>query len=365
MNYLNNASKYTKLCILPASILFSAVVSHAQTDEDATSDVFTLDEFVVSGTRTTLAKSRDLKKESRIISDTIVAEDIAKFPDLNLAESLQRLPGVAINREAGEGRRVTLRGLGPDFTRVQLNGMEVLGNVDSPQDSRGQGSRDRAFDFNIFASELFNKMEVKKSYDATQTEGGLAGTIGLITAKPFDYGEGLNAAVSVQMGTNTYTNDFQPRTAIQLSNTWGEKFGALISVAYSERDTEEQGTNTYRWRPSTSAQGSDISALSEEAQYLLTAPVDEVSLDERLRFARGNRLSSWQSHQERLGITSALQWRPTEDLHFTLDILHGEFTGDRNEVHLNSRGANSSSWLGGGTTVDGVEYPDSTINELI
>ncbi|MCF3971911.1 TonB-dependent receptor plug domain-containing protein, partial [Pseudomonas aeruginosa] len=88
-----------------------------------------------------------------IVTDVIVAEDMAKFPDLNLAESLQRLPGVAINREGGEGRRVSLRGLGPDFTRVQLNGMEVLGNVDSPMDSRGQTSRDRAFDFNIFASD--------------------------------------------------------------------------------------------------------------------------------------------------------------------------------------------------------------------
>ncbi|MCH6258056.1 TonB-dependent receptor [Puniceicoccaceae bacterium K14] len=356
MNYLNNTPRYIKLCLIPAAMVFSAVTTYAQTDNEESGDVYTLDDFVVSGTRTSLAKARDIKMESRVISDTIVAEDIAKFPDLNLAESLQRIAGVAINREAGEGRRVTLRGLGPDFTRVQLNGMEVLGNVDSPQDSRGQGSRDRAFDFNIFASELFNRVEVKKSYDASQTEGGLAGTIGLITAKPFDYGEGVNAALSVKMGSNTLTGDLQPRTAFQVSNTWGETFGALISVAYSERDTDEQGTNTFRWRPSANEQGSDISALPAETQAALT--------NGELRFARGNRISSWQSHQERLGITSAFQWRPTDELHFTLDILHGEFTGERDELHLNSRGANSSSWLGGGTTVDGVVYPNSTINEL-
>jgi hypothetical protein len=105
-----------------------------------------------------------------IQKDAIVAEDMAKFPELNLAESLQRLPGVQINREGGEGRRISLRGLGPDFARVQLNGMEVLGNVDSAQDSRGQTSRDRAFDFNIFASELFSKVEVRRPSRRSRTK---------------------------------------------------------------------------------------------------------------------------------------------------------------------------------------------------
>lgn len=317
--------------------------------------VLVLDAFVVSGTRASLAKSREAKRAAKIISDTIVAEDVAKFPDLNLAEALQRLPGVAINREAGEGRRVSLRGMGPDFTRVQLNGMEVLGNVDSPQDSRGQGSRDRAFDFNIFASELFNRMDVYKSFDASQNEGGLAGTIGLFTAKPFD-NPGFNGALSTQLGSNTQTKDLQPRGAFQISNTWGKTFGALLSVAYSNRRTEEQGTNTFRWRPAANANGSNITALPAATQALLTSG--------QLRFARGNRMSSWQSDSERLGITAAFQWRPTENIDFTLDILHGEFTGERDELHLNSRGANSSSWLGGGTTVAGVVHPHSTINEL-
>jgi iron complex outermembrane receptor protein len=342
-----------------ATGLFAQTTSTAPADGAAalqTDDkVVVLDAFVVSGTRASLAKSRESKRAAKIISDTIVAEDVAKFPDLNLAEALQRLPGVAINREAGEGRRVSLRGMGPDFTRVQLNGMEVLGNVDSPQDSRGQGSRDRAFDFNIFASELFNRMDVYKSFDASQNEGGLAGTIGLFTAKPFD-NPGFNGALSTQLGSNSQTKDLQPRGAFQVSNTWGKTFGALLSVAYSNRNTEEQGTNTFRWRPAANANGSNISALPAATQALLTSG--------QLRFARGNRMSSWQSDSERLGITAALQWRPSENIDFTLDVLRGEFTGKRDELHLNSRGANASSWLGGGTTVAGVVYPHSTINEL-
>jgi iron complex outermembrane receptor protein len=107
-----------------------------------------LEEVVVNGYLKSLAEALRDKKDSDIGKDVIIAEDMAKFPELNLAESIQRLPGVAITREAGEGREISLRGLGPDFSRVQLNGMEVLGNNDSAMDSRGQRSRDRAFDFN-------------------------------------------------------------------------------------------------------------------------------------------------------------------------------------------------------------------------
>src|ERR1700761_2227325 len=187
-----------------------------------------VDEVVITGYRKSLSEARELKKDSVIEVDSIIAEDIAKFPELNLAESLQRLPGVQINREAGEGRRISLRGLGPDFSRVQLNGMEVLGNVDSAQDSRGQRTRDRAFDFNIFASELFSKVEVEKTYQSAQNEGGMAGTVGLFTGKPFDYAPGSKGALGVKVGSNQYTQDVQPRAVALFSQNWDNKFGVLF-----------------------------------------------------------------------------------------------------------------------------------------
>ena len=340
------------MMMLSAPIAFAQTEAAPEETQVAEASELVQNTIVVTGFRSSLLQARDAKRNSDIVQDSIVAEDIAKFPDLNLAESLQRLPGVSINREAGEGRRVSLRGLGSDFTRVQLNGMEVLGNVDSPQDSRGQQSRDRAFDFNIFAAELFSRIDVSKSFSAEQNEGGLAGTIGLFTAKPFDY-SGFKAVASAQGGSNTATEDFQPRMAGLISNNWGN-FGALLSVAYSQRDTEEQGYNTYRWRPRKS-QSSNISGLPQDVQ-------DEINSG-RLRFPRGNRYSVWASEQERLGITSALQWAPTDNFELTLDALYGEFSGDRDELHLASRGS-SSTWLGGGTTVDGVEYPNSVINEI-
>ncbi|MFP1131851.1 TonB-dependent receptor [Asticcacaulis sp. W401b] len=306
-------------------------------------------EVVVRGFRKSLGQARALKRNSDIVSDVIVAEDMAKFPDLNLAESLQRLPGVAINREGGEGRRVSLRGLGPDFTRVQLNGMEVLGNVDSPMDSRGQTSRDRAFDFNLFASDLFNKVDVKKSFSAEQDEGGMAGTVGLYTAKPFDYKPGLKGAFSLQGGTNSNTEDFQKRGAAMLSYNHDGKFGALISVAYGERQTQEQGYNTYG-AGNQKALAANVSKLSAADQALATAGL--------LVFQRGNRLSVWGSDQTRLGITTALQWRPVENLTLTLDALHGEFTNKRDELHLATRASVGSTVLGTAMTHSGI--PAST-----
>lgn len=340
-------TKTTLASSAATSILAALLMSSSAQAADAAVDTAApaeVEEIVVQGFRESLAVARDQKRDANITSDVIVAEDMAKFPDLNLAESLQRLPGVAINREGGEGRRVSLRGLGPDFTRVQLNGMEVLGNVDSPMDSRGQTSRDRAFDFNIFASELFSRIEVAKSFSAEQDEGGMAGTVGLFTAKPFAY-DGRRAALSLQGGTNSATEDFQPRVAGMISQNWHDKFGVLLSVAYSKRKTEEQGYNTYAPSRVVSG-GTNISALSAADQALLNAGT--------LVFQRGNRLSVWGSDQERLGLTAALQFRPVENFTLTLDALHGEFTNEREELHLATRASQASTILGGSVPHSGI-----------
>ncbi len=353
-------SELKKALFASASCCIAAVVAlgdAAQAQEAGAApdgDSAEVEELVVTGFRRSLAVAREQKRTADITSDVIVAEDMAKFPDLNLAESLQRLPGLAINREGGEGRRVSLRGLGPDFTRVQLNGMEVLGNVDSPMDSRGQTSRDRAFDFNIFASELFSKVEVRKSFSAEQDEGGMAGTVGLFTAKPFGY-DGTRLALSVQGGTNSATEDFQPRLAGMFSQNWGDKFGVLVSAAYSKRDTEEQGYNTYSPSRVTSG-GTNISKLGPQDQARINAGT--------LIFQRGNRLSVWNSEQERLGLTAAVQWRPVENFTLTLDALHGEFTNERQELHLATRASQASTILGGTVRHSGITQAAPTLNEI-
>jgi TonB-dependent receptor len=351
---MSAASTVIALAIFGGAAHAADVAPAADAPADASADA--VDAVVVHGFRKSLGAARALKKDSAIVADTIVAEDMAKFPDLNLAESLQRLPGVAINREGGEGRRVSLRGLGPDFTRVQLNGMEVLGNVDSPMDSRGQTSRDRAFDFNIFASELFSKVDVRKSFSAEQDEGGMAGTVGLYTAKPFEYGD-QKAALSLQGGTNSSTKDFQPRGAAMFSKNWNDKFGVLVSVAYSKRKTEEQGYNTYA-APTTKALAANVVNLSAADQAK--------AMNGELIFQRGNRLTVWGSDQERLGVTTALQWRPVETVTLTLDALHGKFTNDRSENSLATRATLNSTILGAATPHSGaLVSPPPVLNSII
>jgi len=321
---------------------------------------------VVTGSyQESLTAARNIKRESVILKDAIVAEDMAKFPELNLAESLQRLPGVQITREAGEGRRISLRGLGPDFARVQLNGMEVLGNVDSAQDSRGQRSRDRAFDFNIFASELFSKVEVEKTFQAAQNEGGMAGTVGLFTGKPLDYPTGFKGAITAKAGSNQYTQDLQPRVAALASYNWDDKFGVALSVAYGHRHTTEEGHNTYNYSHMGKTDFTDPNNPVGDAYKLVAAGLDisHLSADKQKRFlagdlyfADGNRISSWNGKQDRLGITSAVQWKPTDKILLTLDMLHGEFTTHRDELHLATRPLNGL----GSTTLDtakGAPWP--------
>ncbi|GGF85822.1 TonB-dependent receptor [Alteromonas lipolytica] len=323
------------------------IATAQQADDNA------IEEVVVSGFRGSLLKAMDKKKEALGSQDTILAEDIADFPSLNLAESIQRIPGVTITREAGEGRQISLRGLNADFTQVQLNGMEALGTSSSPMDSRGTVNTSRSFDFNIFASELFNQIDVQKSYSAEMDEGGIGGTVKLYTAKPFDY-EGFKSVISAQAGDNSLTDDTSPRIAALVSNTW-DKFGALVSIAYSKRDTSEQGYNTYRWRP-RDAQGSDISALSAADQ----AAVESGDL----RFSRGSRYSLFNSEQTRMGATLALQYRPNDDLSFDFDALYGELKNDRGEFHLQSRGSSSTALGCTGPDYDSNRYFCSSLTAL-
>ena len=144
-----------------------------------------LDEIVVTY-RQSLVQALEAKREFTTQTDVIMAEDIGKFPDLNLAESLQRIPGISIARDAGEGRQISVRGLGPDFTRVRINGMEGLSTTGGT-DSSGGNNRGRAFDFNVFASELFNRIEVHTTASAEIQEGSLGATVDLHTPRPFDF----------------------------------------------------------------------------------------------------------------------------------------------------------------------------------
>lgn len=301
-----------------AAIAF-CVPANAQ-DEASTEAEARFETVQVTGFRGSLAEALTVKRESSGVVDAIVAEDIAAFPDLNLAESIQRIPGISIDRVAGEGRQITVRGLNSTFTRIRINGMEALATTGA-SDSSGGSNRDRAFDFNTFASDLFNEIRVTKTTSASMDEGSLGATVDLNTARPFDYGAGLTAAGSAQIGYNDVSEEFSPRYAGLLSWTnAAEDFGVLFSVAFSDRTILEEGFSTVRWQDanwgSVNGNAADINAASEVFHP---------------RIPRYGRL---EHDQQRLGLTGSVQFMPTPDTTVSLDGLYSKFDGTRTESYL-------------------------------
>lgn len=286
-----------------------------------------LEEVVVTGFRQSLEQSLDLKRETTGMVDAIFAEDIADFPDLNLAESIQRIPGVAIDRVGGEGRQITIRGLSPEFSRVRINGMEAL-TTTSATDAFGT-NRGRAFDFNVFASELFNQISVRKTSSAEVDEGSLGATIDLNTARPLD-SAGFKFVTSYQQGYNDLADELDPRAVALVSMTNdAQTFGALFSVAYSKRSTLEEGGQSGGWEVNSNTatdRWDECPACNNDAAR--RAAVDNAV------HARFPRYASFEHDQERLGLTGSLQWRPADSTLLSFDVLHSKLDAERTEPFL-------------------------------
>src|SRR6187402_1569374 len=205
----------------------------SESPESSAADVAEdIGEIEVTGYRLSLRNAIDIKKNATVMKDAINAEDIADFPDANLAESLQRLPGVALDRDNGEGRGITVRGLGSDFTRVRLNGLETLSTA-AASDSGTAPNRGRGFDFNVFASDLFSSLEVRKTASASTDEGSLGATVDLVTGKPLDY-KGTRIALSMEDAFYENGGTHNPRIAGLLATQFfDDKMGFSISGAYS------------------------------------------------------------------------------------------------------------------------------------
>ena len=310
----------------------------AQTTESgqttpAEGTVDTLDTVSVTGYRASVERALDIKRGEAGVVDAIVAEDIGKFPDLNLAESLQRIPGVVITRDAGEGRNISVRGLGPDFTRVRINGMEALTTVGST-DQNGGSNRGRGFDFNVFASDLFSQLIVRKTAQADVEEGSLGATVDLRTARPFDY-DGFTLVASGQASYADIGDTTDPRVAGLIANTWADgKFGALLSVAYSERRALEEGSGSGRW-----ARGTSNNGFNPASPYAPALSADTFH-------PRFPRYTLMEHDQKRTGVTASLQFKPTDRTQFAFDALYSKIDAVRDEKYIEaisfSRGASQN-----------------------
>lgn len=310
---------------LSAAILgtLSTLTAYAQAPAQVESKPDSLEEIVVTGIAGSIERSIDRKREQTLISDSIAAEDFGKFPDNNIADSLQRVPGVAIDRAGGEGRFVSIRGLGPEFTGVLVNGR-----------TPATENEERSFSFDTLASELVNTVDVFKTSAPSLKEGGLGGTINIVTARPLDY-DGFKFAGSVKGMYEENSDDVSPQGSFIISNTFNENtFGVLASVTYQERssakytvknehiaDTSLEPFLTFTdpsqgWAGGYAYSGDGL----EEDTYRIQSIYAGVTEEERTR----------------LGGNLVFQARPTEDLTLTADLIYSDYDTSTKEYSTGS-----------------------------
>jgi iron complex outermembrane receptor protein len=207
-----------------------------------------LEEIVVTGIRRSLDIAAHIKRESDQVVDALTAQDIGLFSDNNVGEALARVPGVLLEREAGEGYRISVRGLGPRFVRTTINGRTAL----SPAGGEtGNGDDARGFTYNILPSEVISKVAVYKSTQAREIEGGIGGVVDLTTNRPLEFKpEGDNFYVSGTLrGTyNDLSEDSRYRGTIFLNNKFNENLGVFFAVTIDEADRIDNLAESQRLR---------------------------------------------------------------------------------------------------------------------
>jgi iron complex outermembrane recepter protein len=325
---------------------------------------------VVTGFRESLNNALNIKKNSDGIIDIIKAEDISKFPDANLAESMQRVPGVSVAQgDGGEGKQITVRGLNAGFTRVRINGIEGT-TATGASDINGSTNRGRAFDFSVFSAELFNSLAVRKTSEAGVEEGSLGATVDLRTARPFDF-KGETASIGAQGLYNTVSKKTQPRLTALYSNRWDTpigKVGGLVSLAYASRSAIEEGYEAVDL-VAASVNGGFCSPIGAAAQYPLNNAVKGIDAQNcgfgvprsgdlgvyNNMFGRKDdfggtvavppggsgafhpripRYRRSQTEYDRAGITSTLQWRPDRATEVNLDVMGGRYSNKRYDNYI-------------------------------
>ena len=263
--------------------------------------------------------------------DVIKAEDVAKFPDANLAESLQRLPGVAVARDGGEGRSISVRGLGPDFTRVRLNGLEAQTTSNGFEGI----NRTRGFDFNVFASELFSSLTVRKTPSAETEEGSLGATVDLQTGRPFDK-PGTQFAVSTKASYNDLSEETDPRFAMLASQDFLRRQlrRAVLGRVFGERQDQpgepqpQLGSHDRERRLVRSRRIPRASASASIPPASRTRSCASTTI----YHPRIPRLAQFGVDNERLGPhrRAAVAGRPSRRL-LSLDLLYSKHNGLRTE----------------------------------
>jgi TonB-dependent receptor len=335
--------------LILGSTMLGSTLAHSA--EEASS----MEEIVVTGIRGSMESSMRLKRDSQGVVDGIVAEDIGKFPDTNLAESLQRITGVSIDRSMGEGSKVTVRGLGPDFNLVLLNGRQMPGS--NIQDTGASNSR--SFDFANLASEAISSVEVYKTSRAATSTGGIGASINIRTTRPLD-APGLHTSVGVKGVYDTSADNLPgglqgdsitPEISGIFSNTFADdRVGVALTASYQERDLGyNQAAVGNGWRPFAGDENNwgTVPQPGDPGSENITNrpdPTDTYSVPQNLGYSVNG------IERKRTNGQLTLQFRPVDSLTATLDYTYSEnkLETQRNELSVwFNFGPSVTSWTDG------------------
>ena len=309
-----------KLLSSSVAAVFTSVASGATFAQDALEE-----EVVVTGIRGSLERAMDIKREAQGVVDAISAEDMGKFPDSNLAESLQRISGVSIDRSNNEGNQVTVRGFAPEFNMVTLNGRTM------PVSSNDRdGAANRAFNFAELASESVSGVEVFKTAKSSHASGGIGSVINIKTAKPFDYDE-TKIALGLKLVSDTSNvtgDDVTPEVSGLFSINLGDEsqIGILIGGSYQLRHNRETIAAVDGWNRSTGR-------ITPEAQASITNTSGSFWIPQNYNIGISDH------ERERINGNLVLQFAPTEAITLSLDYTYSKF---EDEIHRNQLGV----WFG-------------------
>lgn len=289
---------------------FEVDEEEAETIDEDREDVLALDKVTVPGFRRSLASSLARKRNADQVLDAITAEDIGQFPDQNLTEAIQRIAGVQITRTNGEGEQVNIRGLSAQFTRIELDGRSTNVTIDSSNPERGSV-------LSVFASDLYNSIEVIKSPTAADVEGGVGGIVRLSTPDPLDVGE-LSWGFEGGLLRSDVREEREPTYTAFYSNVFNEgRFGLLLAGTYEERDRSiDKIQSNQNWR------------RIEEGD--LDDPMDADLLALVGSYYPG-RIRHEQRNEEvdKINLNAKLQLQATDDLLLSLDGLYTTETRER------------------------------------
>jgi len=312
----SGANRHGRFVLNPltsATLLALATLATSARAQDAiAADTGKLEQVVVTGTRASLQQSLELKRNAAVVQDSISATELGRFPDNNVADSLSHITGVSISRTAGgEGQRVSIRGLGPDYTLTTFNG-RLLGT-----DSAG-----RYFAFDVLPADVISGADVVKSTQAQLVEGAIGGLVNLRSASPFDQ-KGQRGLVRAEADRNDMSSLNGKKLSATYSNTFDNKLGVLLGLVYAKRDVRtDTAGNDGGWSrnpiPSDPSQFWEFGntwggAIDPNGNGVLDPNEEGLIGPGQFRFG------SIMEKKERIALSGKVEWRPSSDVKVIFD----------------------------------------------